>query len=173
MFSTQRFQFTVVFLISIILGNKVSAQEKDSSFFLFHCGGYINRDTAVVEIKGIGEVKSISYVFADLEETGWTYYFVPENKRTQSASKLSQLLADTHKEIWKNNSRIVTREKLQVGDACIIDLRLHILIEDIYMQVLAISEPGKLYEVMCFRDTNDKAYFDRMVDNIKKKQCPQ
>lgn len=167
-------QLTVLLLIAITgFCTKVYSQQKGDSLFLYKCAENAEADTAEVEIDGIGEIKAIMYNFSNLEETGWTYYYIPENKKKTAASKLSRLLADMHIETWKNNSRIVVLNRSRVGDAGMVDVRLHILIEDIYMQVIAVSEKGELYEVMCIRDTNDKAYFDSVAENIKKKTCLQ
>lgn len=171
-FKTARLIFLLIIAITGYC-TKVYSQQKNDSLFLFKCPVNAETDTAEIEIEGIGEIKAIFYSLQDLEETGWTYYFVPENKQNTAASKLARLLADMHIQTWKNNSRVVELKKSQAGNASIIDVRLHILIEDIYMQVIAVSEKGELYEIMTFRDTNDKDYFNSVADNVRKKNCLQ
>lgn len=45
--------------------------------------------------------------------------------------------------------------------------------EDIYLQIIIICDKEKVYEIMCFRDTNDKTHFDALIKNIKEKSWLQ
>jgi hypothetical protein len=68
-------------IITTVFSLHTYCQEKEDSLFLFKCSEKTSADTAEVEIKGIGNIKAIMYNFLELEETGWTYYYVPENKK--------------------------------------------------------------------------------------------
>jgi hypothetical protein len=138
-----------------------------------NCFKNSNIDSSEREIKGIGNVRIISFESRELEETGMSYYEIPSGKRNKPASKLTQLAAVQWVETWKNNSRFELYEKLVIGEASIVDLRLHILIENIYVQLIFICDKEKIYEIMCFRDKNDEIHFNRLSKEIKEKVCLQ
>jgi len=149
------------------------AQQSKSYDYLIQCFKNSKVDTADIEIIGLGPVKAIEFSSNEMEETGLTYYVVPKNKQNKSSSKLSEIAADNQIQTWKNNSRVIKKDKYDLRETTVIDLRLYMLIENIYMQIIIISDNNKMYEVMCFKDTNDHTHFDTLTNKIMKKNCLQ
>jgi len=158
---------------SLFFCKPLFCQNSNNYKYLITCFKNSNIDSSQREIKGIGNVQTISFESHELEETGLTYYEIPLRKRNKPASKLTQLAAEQWVETWKNNSRIELYEKFAIGESHIVDLRLHMLIEDIYVQLIFICDKEKIYEIMCFRDINDEIHFNTLSKNIKDKVCLQ
>ncbi len=167
------FQQTFVLAITTILFTKISLSQQNVDYsYLIACFKDPAIDSFNTDIDGIGEIKSINYT-SDSVEAALSFYDIPQDKKNKSTGKLAQVATDRHIQTWKNNSKIILYDKYKVGLANIIDLRLHLLIEDIYMQVIIISEKNKIYELTSFRDTVDKAFFDKLNEKVKKKTCLQ
>ena len=156
---------------ALIFYSPLLCQNSNNFEYLISCFKNSHIDSSEREIKGIGNVRTISFESHELQETGLTYYEVPLKKRNKPASELAQLASDQYVQTWKNNSRIEQYEKFAIGESSIVDLRLHILIEDIYLQIIFICDEEKIYEIMCFRGINDKTYFNKLTKKIKDKSC--
>ena len=151
--------------------NPLNGQNSDNYEYLIACFKNSNIDTSDREIKGIGKVQIISLESHELEETGLAYYEIPVKKRDKAVSKLTRIAANQYIETWKNNSRIEQYEKFAIGESSIVDLRLHILIENIYVQIIFICDEKTLYEIICFRDINDETHFNALSKKVKDKSC--
>jgi hypothetical protein len=153
-------------------GTSVYCQENNNFSYLIQCFNKSAPDTSEIEVEGIGDVNYIS-LGADDTDAGLNYYSIPLNKRKKSAGKLAELASDMHKEIWKNNSRTIVRKTYKTGTASIIDLRLLLLIENIYFQVIVICDidNGMIYETMLFSDTDDPVKFDSSIKSVTEKTC--
>lgn len=113
-----------------------------------------------------------SMASADTQEIGLFYYIIPDKARGKSNEKLARLAAGFQTETWKNNSRIVSSKQYNDGPVTIVDTRLHLLIEDIYLQVIIICDGMMVFEIDSFRDTHDSVFFDRLLNKVRKKDCP-
>jgi hypothetical protein len=100
------------------------------------------------------------------------YYSIPASKQSKSVKKLAALAANLQISTWKNNSSIVLYNQSGTDTAYFVDVRLHMIIENIYLQVLIICEKNRVYEIDCFKDDYDKNYFDKITAAIKGKGCP-
>jgi hypothetical protein len=159
--------------LTLCIYNKTFAQPGKSYDYLIQCFKNSKIDTADIEINGLGSVRTIDFNSNEMEETGLTCYTVPKNMQNKSPSKLSEIAADMHIQTWKNNSRVIKKIKYNSGAASVIDLRLHILIEDIYIQVIIIGDDNNMYEVMSIKDTNDYHHFDTLTKKIMERSCLQ
>jgi hypothetical protein len=131
-----------------------------------------NVDSFEVEIDGLGDVMTYNFTSDSLKgEILLTYYEIPLSKRSKSDSKLAELAANKQIDIWKNNSKIVGRNVTKNGSAIITDVRLHMLIEDFYMQVIIIVDKNQVFEFTHIQDKNDIAAFDKLAGQIGKKDC--
>jgi hypothetical protein len=146
-------------------------QDKKDYSYLRSCFSATGIDTAQMEIDGFGEVFVLDYNSDTLEETGLMVFTVPPKKQDKTLSKLAMTATQFHVKLWKNNSNVVAKNEIQLEGASMVDLRLHMLIENIYLQVITIAEGDKIYQVSCFRDTNETAFFDAMVNKLKEKKC--
>lgn len=146
-------------------------QNANNYEYLIACFKTPNIDSFEREIKGIGKVEAVSLESEELKETGLTYYEIPSKKKNKPSSKLAQLAAEQYIQTWKNNSRVKLYEAFAIGKSSIVDLRLHIIIEDIYVQIMFICDEGKIYEIMCFRAIYDTPHFDALSKKIKDKFC--
>lgn len=157
---------------TVFVNREAVAQSPVNHTFLLDCFKNSPVDSFEIEIKKLGELMSYNYEGDSATETGLSWFTIPEEKRSMKRSKIAELAAARQTETWKNNSKIIFYERTETGAASIIDLRLHLLIEDIYFQVLIICEKDRVYEIDCFRDTNDKICFDNLARRIKTGKCP-
>jgi hypothetical protein len=156
----------------LLIGNLAFSQESKSYDYLIGCFTNPVTESEEIEIDKIGTVKPISLSSAELGEIGLFYYDVPKDKTSLSVSKLAQFAAKFHIDTWVNNSKIIKNDEQKIGAVYMIDLRLHMLLEDIYMQVITISEKGKIYQVISFADTDDyQSKFDALLEKVIKKNC--
>jgi hypothetical protein len=163
--------FPVIGLFLMLIHSPASAQWQKNYQYLPGCFNSKGIDTAQIGIDGIGEVDVMDYSSDSLEETGLMIYRVPEKKRDRSAAKLAMAATQFHVKLWKNNSKVITKNELPLEGAAMVDLRLHMLIENIYLQIVTICEGDTIYQVSCFRDTNDTKYFDQVVALLREKKC--
>jgi hypothetical protein len=161
---------TLVSLLTFCNTQKTYSQDNKNYEYLIKCSNTGNPDSSDIEVKGFGMVNSISISY-DIEETGLTYYNVPAKSQKKSPSKQAEIAAANQMETWKNNSRIVRKDKKDLEGICIIDLRMRLVIENIYLQVIIISDHGRMYEIMCFRDKNDENHFDSLTRKVLEKNC--
>jgi hypothetical protein len=161
--------FIVVSFVTI-LHYSANAQDKDYAYLL-QCFNHPTDTLKEVEIKGMGTVDMYSFEADSLVETGVTCYNIPGSKSSKPKEKLAEIAANLQISTWKNNSRIAYYKKWATADAAFVDVRLHLLIEDIYFQVVIIVNKGKVYEVDCFRDTNETKTFDGITASLNKMEC--
>ena len=155
----------------ILSGIPAMAQSQKNYQYLPGCFNAKGIDTAQIEIDGIGEVDVMDYSSDSLEETGLMIYTIPEKKRDRSLAKLAMTATQFHVKLWKNNSKVLAKNEIPLEGAAMVDLRMHMLIENIYLQIVTICEGGSIYQVSVFRDTNDGKYFDEVVAKLKNKKC--
>jgi hypothetical protein len=156
----------------LLISNLAISQEAKSYDYLIGCFKNPVTESEEIEIDKIGTVKPISLSSDELGEIGLFYYDIPKDKTSLSISKLAQFATKFHIDTWVNNSKIIMNDEKKIGAACIIDLRLHMLLEDIYMQVITVSEKGKIYQVISFADTDDyQSKFDSLQEKVIKKDC--
>ena len=169
-------RFLLIFLppafFIVCLDNPASGQEKKDYRYLPGCFDKDGIDTAQIEIDGFGEVTAMDYFSASLEETGLMLYTIPAKKQGKPAAKNAMTATQFHVKLWKNNSRTVAKNEIQLEGVAMVDLRLHMLIENIYLQIITICEGDKIYQLSCFRDTNDTKHFDALLAKLKEKKCP-
>jgi hypothetical protein len=163
--------FSIIGLFILFTGIPATAQWQKNYQYLPACFNAKGIDTAQIEIDGIGEVEVMDYSSDSLEETGLMIYRVPEKKRDKSLAKLAMTATQFHVKLWKNNSKVLVKNEMQLDGAAMVDLRLHMLIENIYLQIVTICEGDTIYQLSIFRDTNDTAYFDKVVATLKEKKC--
>lgn len=164
------FFFKIITIIQMTLFTvSVKCQQKDYSYLpsCYH-DAKIEKDT--LEIDSIGSVLASTITSDDLD-VALTKYDIPANLLKESSYRLAAFSADMHAARWKNNSNMISRKKYSSGNAAIIDLRLHMRIENIYMQVLVICDGASIYELMFFSDTNDKKIFNDLLKRIRDHQC--
>jgi hypothetical protein len=160
----------------IILGlfcNPLFSQNAGNFEYIITCLKDSKIDSSQKEIKGIGKVQAINLEATELKETGLSYYKIPLKTKVKPAARLARLAADQYIQTWKNNSRVELNEEFSVENSSVVDLRLHLLIEDIYVQIIVICDKENIYEIICFRDTNDNPHFDALSKKIKNKSCLQ
>lgn len=155
----------------VLLTIPAVAQWQKNYQYLPGCFNTKGIDTAQIEIDGIGEVVVMDYSSDTLEETGLMVYQVPEKKRDKSLAKLAMTATQFHVKLWKSNSKVLAKNEIPLEGAAMVDLRLHMLIENIYLQIITICEGDTIYQLSCFRDTNDTKYFDQVVAALKEKKC--
>lgn len=158
-------------ILLVLYCMQVDAQDKKNYSYLPSCFASEGIDTAQIEIDGMGEVTVLDYTSATLKETGLMTYIIPAKKQDKSPAKLAMTATQFHVKLWKNNSKVVAKNEIKLEDAAMVDLRLHMLIENIYLQVITICQGDKIYQVSCFRDTNDTTHFDSLVKKIQEKSC--
>jgi hypothetical protein len=157
-------------LVGIIFCLTTYSQTNTNFSYLKKCFKNSSIDSFKNQIDGIGEVMFYS-VTSDSVESMLNYYFIPKDKQSKKRRKLAELAANRQIETWKNNSNIILNKKYETDFASFIDLRLHMIIENIYLQVIIVCEDNMVYEIDCFRDENDKAFFDDQTRKIQKKNC--
>lgn len=128
-------------------------------------------DSFEIEVTNLGEIMSYNLTGDSTIDVLFTYFRVPDDKLDMKLTKIAELAAERQKDTWKNNSKLVYYKKTETASATIIDYRLHVLIEDIYMQVIVISEREWVYEIDCFRDKNEKKFFDGLTRKVMDKDC--
>ena len=164
----------LILLIGVVLSlNKSYAQTSSGFSYLVSCFKNSSIDSFEVQIDGIGAVMTHNLTSDNVKtEAILTYYDIPVNKRSKSTKKLAGLAANRQIETWKNNSKLLHYKESKNASSIIIDVRLHIIIEDIYLQVLVILENDRVFEIDHFQDKNDPVNFDRLTEQIKNKNCP-
>lgn len=163
--------FSIIGFFIVLINMPAAGQTQKNYQYLPACFNTKGIDTAQIEIDGIGEVEVIDYSSDSLEETGLMIYNIPEKKRGRSLAKLAMTATQFHVKLWKNNSKVLAKNEIPLEAAAIVDLRLHMLIENIYLQIVTICEGDTIYHVSVFRDTNDGKYFDEVVAKLKEKKC--
>lgn len=164
--------FKTFFIVSLFFLNNYTFGQKNLDYsYLIDCLNNSAKENGERNIDGIGEVKEFSLNSNELHETGLLYFNIPKNKKSKSLLKLAQSVSNDYTTTWKNNSKIIINKEYETPYACIIDLRLHIKIENIYMQVIIINDGEKIYQIMCFRDTNDEEYFNSLVEKTRNHNC--
>ena len=167
----KKFSHVIVVAITTLFLHTISfAQTNHDYSYLLKCFSNPAIDSFKTAIDGIGEIESINYS-SDNVESGLSFFDIPQNKQSKSIKKLAQVAASRHIQTWKNNSRIVLNKQYTEGTASIVDLRFHLLIEDIYMQVIIICENKRIYELTTFRDTGDKTFFNILTEKVRMKKC--
>lgn len=164
--------FTTYFiLITLFLSNFSFGQKSQNYSYLIDCFKNSATENGERNIDGIGNVEETSLNSNELTETGLIYFKIPKNRKNKSLLKLAQSVSNDYIKTWKNNSKIISNNKYENDNACIIDLRLHIKIENIYMQIIIINDGEKIYQIMCFRDSEDEEYFDSLVEKTRNQNC--
>ena len=158
---------------SLLTGSKAFSQPATDFSWLLRCfnGGPV--DSFEIEIDGIGTVMTRHLASDSVKmEAALFYYDIPAAQRRKSGKKLAGHAAHFQIKTWKNNSKLLLYKQYRIGEAIIVDARLHLLIEDIYLQVVVVLENNRVYEIDHFEDTNDKRIFDELTEKIRKKICP-
>lgn len=162
---------TFFIFITLFLSNFSFGQKSLNYSYLIDCFKNSATENGERNIDGIGNVEETSLNSNELSETGLIYFKIPKNRKNKSLLKLAQSVSSDYIKTWKNNSKIIRNNKYENDNACIIDLRLHIKIENIYMQVIIINDGEKIYQIMCFRDSEDEEYFDSLVEKTRNQNC--
>lgn len=162
---------TVVIMLAFCTTNTTFGQKKSSYEYLIDCFKEATAEKGERTIEGIGEIEEVAVSSTKLEETGLLYFTIPANKRSKSFSKMAQLVANDFIKTWKNNSKIISNTKFENTNATIIELQLHILIEDIYMNIIIVNDGEKIYQIMCIRDTENNKDFKLLLDKIQDQSC--
>ena len=166
-----RYFRTFFIVITLFFSNFSFGQKNQNYSYVLDCFKNSTTENGERNIDGIGNVKEISLNSNELSETGLLYFKIPKNKKNKSLLELAQLVANDYIKTWKNNSKIILNKRYENTNASIIDLRLHMIIEDIDMQVIIINDGEKIYQIMCFRNTTDEKYFDSLLDKINGQNC--
>ncbi|WP_298306143.1 hypothetical protein [Flavobacterium sp.] len=166
-----RYFITFLTITTLLTSNFSFGQNSKNYSYLIDCFKNSSTEKGERTINGIGNVEEIALSSNELNETGLLYFEIPKNKKGKSLVKLAELVTNDYVITWKNNSKVLLNQKYENTNACIIDLRLHIKIENIYMQVIVINDGEKIYQIMCFRDTADDTYFNSLIVKIKEQNC--
>lgn len=153
------------------LGQKCFCQESTGYTYLLHCYPNAIKDSFEVDIKGFGEIPLHSLMPDTAADVSIYYYSIPNHAAGKSRQKNAKSAAGLQIDTWKNNSRIIYSRQTDDGQVTIIDTRLHILIEDIYMQSIVICDGTTIYEIDSILDTNEKDFFDGLVEKLRERKC--
>lgn len=164
--------FTTFFIVTTLFLSNFSFGQKSQNYnYLIDCFKNSTTENGKRNIDGIGDVEEISLNSNELSETGLIYFKIPKNKKNKPLLKLAQSVSNDYIKTWKNNSKIICNKSYENANACIIDLRLHMRIEDIYMQVIILNDGEKIYQIMCFRNSEEEEYFSSLVEKIRNQNC--
>jgi len=169
MITVLRSLLLVMLIVTALSTDKSYGQSKHA--YLLDCFSKKAIDTFETEIDNIGEIVNYGVESENVEDVGMIYYDIPKSKQSISLKRLVTYAANRQISTWKNNSKIIYNKQTEVDGAIISDVRLHLLIEDIYMQVIVVCEKEKVYEISCIRDKNEAAFFDKLTDKVRKKKC--
>jgi len=163
--------FPKLLLALLFTAATASSKAQSSYTYLLDCFKQSKIDTFETEIDHIGEV--INYVVESqrIEELGMIYYAIPKDKQSIPLKKMAVYAAARQIDTWKNNSKLIYKKQTEADDVVISDVRLHILLEDLYMQVIVVCEKGNVYEITCIRDKNDIVLFDSFLKKVTQKEC--
>ncbi len=156
--------------VSLILCNCLYAQQ-NSYAYLLKCFSRPSGDSFITKIKGIGDVIMHSAVADGLKEAGLTYYTIPAEKLAEPSKKLAAIVANLQISHWKRKSEMISNEASDSGTVSFADVRLHLLVENIYMQILVICDGERIYELDIYIDPYNKDTFDKVTAAIKNKEC--
>lgn len=166
-----RYFRTFYIFITLLFSSLSFGQKSQNYSYLIDCFKNSATENGERNIDGIGNVEEISLNSNELSETGLLYFKIPKNKKNKSLLKVTQYVSNDYIKTWVNNSKIIHNKIYENDKAFIIDLRLHIKIENIYMQVIIINDGEKIYQIMCFKDSEDEEYFNSLVEKIRNQNC--
>ncbi len=157
----------------IFLLDKNYGQESSGFSYLITCFKGGNVDSFETDIKGIGTLMTYNLTSDNVNsDVMLSYYDIPANIQSKSEHKLADLAAHRQIDIWKNNSKLLLYKESRSESAIIIAVRLHILIEDIFLHIIVVLENNRVFELDGFQDNYNAAAFDRVTKRIIKKNCP-
>ncbi len=165
------FKFLSLFLL-IGISCKGIAQSTSHYSYLKNCyKGDVDVSTENVETLGSLKVYSIS------GEPGVSisYFDVPKDFSSISKSEIISSISSKHIEKFKSFSDVQVKKSYQVGDVAFAEIRLlcHWKNSDSYLETIFIYDGISVYEISAFKKTNDSEFFDKLINAIKLKNCPQ
>lgn len=165
-------QKCVLLAIALFISHCLHAQQKNYSYLL-KCFNRPSGDSFATKIKGIGDVMMHSAVADNLKEAGLTYYAIPSARKSDPSKKLAAIAANLQISNWKRKSETISNDESDSGAVAFVDVRLHLLVENIYMQILVICDGERIYELDIYIDPYNKDTFDKVTAAIKNKECLQ
>jgi hypothetical protein len=161
---------SLLLIMAISLSLQAANAQTDSYAYLLEC--FVpEEENGVYEFEELGEITTYARASEQIEG-GLMYYAIPVDKKKLSQKKIIEIASERHINTWKNNSKILSKKIFDDGGVTFADVRLHLLIEDIYIQVVIAYERDTVYEIIAFSDSSDPIFFDSLTELVKKKQCP-
>jgi hypothetical protein len=171
MTKNKKYFLSLSLFVSLFFSNNIVNGQVKNYNYLINCFDATSREINELEIEKIGVVKAISLVAIKNQEIGLLYFEIPNKVKKLTSSKLAELASNQHIKTWKNNSYVISNKKHNNDTVSIIDLRLHMKIESINMQVITVCDSDKIYAIISFNESDDEAQFDLLIANIVKEKC--